>query len=155
MNLVLERHTMASTSQDGDWNTDSGQNLSLPNIRLSDPDRLEAFSDGVLSITITLLVFDIVRPEYESGHLLDKLLAQWPNYIAFLASFFYVGIIWLNHRAVFSRVRYCNRSLHLANLFLLLTSGLIPFPTAVLSAAIQGGNEFDAGGAVALYAAIA
>jgi uncharacterized membrane protein len=68
-----------------------------PNIRLSDTDRLEAFSDGVLSITITLLVFDIIRPEYVPGHLLDKLLAQWPNYIAFLASFFYVGIIWLNH----------------------------------------------------------
>jgi uncharacterized membrane protein len=56
---------------------------------------------------------------------------------------------------VFARVRYCDRSLHLANLFLLLTSGLIPFPTAILSAAIQGGNEFDARVAVALYAAIA
>jgi uncharacterized membrane protein len=77
------------------------------------------------------------------------------SYIAFLASFCYAGVIWLNHRAVFARVRYCDRSLHLANLFLLLTSGLIPFPTAILSAAIQGGNEFDARVAVALYAAIA
>ena len=50
-----------------------------PNIRLSDTDRLEAFSDGVFSITITLLVFDIVRPEYMPGHLLEKLLAQWPT----------------------------------------------------------------------------
>jgi uncharacterized membrane protein len=58
-----------------------------PNIRLSDTDRLEAFSDGVLAITITLLVFDIVRPDYVPGHLLEKLLAQWANYIAFLASF--------------------------------------------------------------------
>jgi TMEM175 potassium channel family protein len=115
-----------------------------PNVRLSDTDRLEAFSDGVFSITITLLVFDIVRPEYTPGHLLDKLLAQWANYLAFLASFFYVGIIWLNHRAVFSRVRYCNRSLHFANLLLLLTSGLIPFPTAVLSEALQTGGSLDA-----------
>ena len=99
-------------------------------------------------------MFDIVRPEYVPGHLLDKLLAQWPNYIAFLASFFYVGIIWLNHRAVFSRVRYCNRSLHLANLFLLLTSGLIPFPTAVFSTAMQYGDPYDATVAVELYAAI-
>jgi hypothetical protein len=52
-----------------------------PDIRLSDTDRLEAFSDGVLSITITLLVFNIVRPEYVSGRLLDNLLAQWPNYV--------------------------------------------------------------------------
>jgi uncharacterized membrane protein len=67
-----------------------------PNIRLSDTDRLEAFSDGVLAITITLLVFDIVRPDYVPGHLLEKLLAQWANYVAFLASFLYIGIIWLN-----------------------------------------------------------
>jgi uncharacterized membrane protein len=52
-------------------------------------------------------------------------------------------------------VRYCDRSPHLANLFLLLTSALIPFPTAILSTAIQSGNEFDAKVAVTLYAAIA
>jgi uncharacterized membrane protein len=125
-----------------------------PNIRLSDTDRLEAFSDGVLAITITLLVFDIVRPDYVPGHLLEKLLAQWANYVAFLASFLYIGIIWLNHRAVFSRVRYCNRSLHLANLILLLTSALIPFPTAVLSTALQTGSRLDAIVAVEFYAAI-
>jgi uncharacterized membrane protein len=56
---------------------------------------------------------------------------------------------------VFARVRYCDRSLHLANLFLLLTSALIPFPTAILSTAIENGNEFDARVAVTLYAAIA
>jgi uncharacterized membrane protein len=126
-----------------------------PHVRLSETDRLEAFSDGVLSITITLLVAEIVRPEYASGLLLQKLTAQWASYIAFLASFCYAGVIWLNHRAVFARVRYCDRSLHLANLFLLLTSGLIPFPTAILSAAIQSGNEFDARVAATLYAAIA
>ncbi len=145
---------MKGVSQDGGSNTVSDRNLSLPNIRLSDTDRLEAFSDGVLAITITLLVVDIVRPEYESGHLLQKLQAQWPNYIAFLASFFYVGIIWLNHRAVFSRVRYCSRSLHLANLLLLLTSALIPFPTAILSTALQHGSPVDASVAVVLYAAV-
>jgi uncharacterized membrane protein len=129
-------------------------NRSWPNIRLSDTDRLEAFSDGVLAITITLLVFDLVRPDYGPGHLFEKLLAQWANYIAFLASFLYVGIIWLNHRAVFSRVRYCNRSLHMANLILLLTSGLIPFPTAVLSTALQTGSQLDAIVAVEFYAGI-
>jgi uncharacterized membrane protein len=133
---------------------ESDQHTIVPDVRLSDTDRLETFSDGVLSITITLLVFDIVRPEYEAGHLLHQLWEQWPNYIAFLASFFYSGIIWLNHRAVFSRVRYCSRSLHLANLLLLLTSGLIPFPTAVLSTALQHGGPSDASVAVELYAAI-
>src|SRR4030081_3691970 len=126
-----------------------------PHVRLSETDRLETFSDGVLSITITLLVAEIVRPDYAPGQLLAKLASQWASYIAFLASFCYAGVIWLNHRAVFARVRYCVLSLHLANLFLLLTSALIPFPTAVLSSAIQGGNEFDARIAVTLYAAIA
>jgi uncharacterized membrane protein len=126
-----------------------------PHVRLAETDRLETFSDSVLSITMTLLVFEIVRPEYASGQLLEKLAAQWASYIAFLASFCYTGVIWLNHRAVFARVRYCDRGLHLANLFLLLTSALIPFPTAILSTAIQSGNEFDARVAVALYAAIA
>jgi len=125
-----------------------------PHVRLSETDRLETFSDSVLSITITLLVAEI-RPEYASGQLLEKLTAQWASYIAFLASFCYAGVIWLNHRAVFARVRYCDRSLHLANLFLLLTSALIPLPTAILSAAIQSGNEFDARVAVTLYAGIA
>jgi hypothetical protein len=60
-----------------------------PHVRLADTDRLESFSDSVFAITITLLVAEIVRPEYEPGHLLEKLLAQWPNYVAFLASFFY------------------------------------------------------------------
>jgi uncharacterized membrane protein len=122
---------------------------------LAETDRLETFSDNVLSITITLLVAEIVRPEYASGQLLDKLVAQWASYIAFLASFCYTGVMWLNHRAVFARARYCDRLLHFANLFLLLTSALIPFPTALLSAAIQGGNEFDARAAVVLYATIA
>ncbi len=126
----------------------------LSEVRLADTDRLEAFSDGVFSITITLLVVEIVRPDHDPGHLLDKLVSQWPNYIAFLASFCYVGVIWLNHRAVFSRVRYCDRALHMANLFLLLTSGLIPFPTALLSFALQHGNPFDAQVAVAVYALI-
>jgi uncharacterized membrane protein len=126
-----------------------------PQVRLSETDRLEAFSDGVLSITITLLVAEIMRPEYTHGQLLERLAAQWTSYIAFLASFCYAGVIWLNHRAVFARVRYCDRSLHLANLFLLLTSALIPFPTAILSAAIQSGSEFDARVAVTLYATIA
>ena len=144
MNLARGQDHINPHADDGPWR----------NIRLSDTDRLEAFSDGVLSITITLLVFDIIRPDYVPGHLFEKLLAQWPNYLAFLASFFYVGIIWLNHRSVFSRVRYCNRSLHLANLILLLTSALIPFPTAILSAALQTDSARDATVAVEFYAAI-
>jgi uncharacterized membrane protein len=151
---VPHRAEIERNSQVKNRDAHSDRNLSLSETRVSDTDRLESFSDGVFAITITLLVVDIVRPEYIPGHLLEKLKAQWPNYVAFLASFFYVGIIWLNHRAVFSRIRYCNRGLHLANLLLLLTSGLIPFPTTVLSTALQYGNPADATVSVVLYAAV-
>jgi uncharacterized membrane protein len=60
----------------------------------------------------------------------------------------------LNHRAVFSRVRYSSRGLHLTNLLLLLTSALIPFPTALLSTALQHGRPGDATVALELYAAV-
>src|ERR1700681_1155241 len=146
---------MSTNKQEARGATRTELHSPWPHVRLAETDRLETFSDSVLSITITLLVAEIVRPELAPGQLLDKLTAQWASYIAFLASFCYAGVIWLNHRAVFARVRYCDRSLHLANLFLLLTSALIPFPTAILSAAIQSGNEFDARVAVTLYAAIA
>lgn len=56
-------------------------------------DRSEAFSDGVLSITITLLVFQVTRPEHDPGRLPNKVLAQWPSYVAFLGTFLYVGVI--------------------------------------------------------------
>ena len=61
----------------------------------------------MLSITITLLVAEIVQPE--PAQLLERLAAQWASYI--LASFWYAGMIWLNHRPVFARVRYCDRGL--------------------------------------------
>ncbi len=125
-----------------------------PLVRLSDTGRLETFSDGVFSVTITLLLYEVARPEYQAGHLLDRLLTQWPTYIAFLASFLYIGVIWLNHRAVYGRVLYCDIKLHWANLILLLTSALIPFPTAVFSRAFLEGDNFDAQVAVALYAII-
>lgn len=149
------RKNSADTAPDQSTGITAQTVTSLENVRLSDTDRLETFSDSVFAITITLLVFDLVRPNYAPGRLGERLLTQWPNYVAFLASFFYVGIIWLNHRAVFSRVRFCDRSLHLANLFILLTSGLIPFPTALLSTTLQGHNALDAVVAVEIYAGIA
>lgn len=69
---------------------------------LAESDRVEGFSDGVLAIVITLLVLDLRAPE-RSGAMLDELLGQWPVYLAYLASFGYVGVIWVNHQ-LFTRV---------------------------------------------------
>src|SRR5258706_13721583 len=95
------------------------ENRRAPLVRLSDTGRLEAFSDGVFSVTITLLLYEVARPVYQPGHLLDELLGQWSTYVAILASFLYVAVIWLNHRAVFARVRFSDLSLHWASLILL------------------------------------
>ena len=62
--------------------------------------RLEAFSDGVLAIAITLLVLELSVPEVGEGNLIDALLAQWPEYLAYLVSFATIGAIWVAHSAV-------------------------------------------------------
>ena len=123
--------------------------------RLSDTSRVEAFSDGVFAIVITLLILDLGVPDVAPGGLREGLLAQWPAYVAYLTSFLYVGIVWQNHHAAFSRIRYIDRGLHWVNLAILFTAALLPFPTAVVSYAVQRGvASTDARTAVAFYAMI-
>jgi uncharacterized membrane protein len=124
-------------------------------VRLADSNRVEAFSDDVLAITITLLVFEVVRPRYRPGELLEALLERWPQYLAFVASFLYVGVIWLNHHTAFTRIRSVDQGLHWANLALLFSTALLPFPTAVLATTLSTGNIDDMRMAVALYAIVA
>jgi uncharacterized membrane protein len=71
--------------------------------RLSDSARVEAFSDGVLAIAITLLVLDLRAPS-RGGHMLRELLSQRSAYLAYLASFAYIGVIWVNHHQLFTRI---------------------------------------------------
>src|SRR4029453_19619694 len=77
--FVLPVDPMSNTKQETRSAAKPQPDLPLPHVRLSETDRLEAFSDGVLSITITLLVAEIVRPEYASGPLLQKLTRNWPT----------------------------------------------------------------------------
>ena len=121
-------------------------------IRLSDSNRVEAFSVGVLAITITLLVVELRRPDADPGTLFDHLWRQWPSYLAFLASFAYVGVIWLNHHSAFTRIRSADRGLHWWNLMVLLTTAVLPFPTAVLAATMQSPSVADRRVAVVFYA---
>ena len=123
--------------------------------RLSDTRRVEAFSDGVFAIVITLLVLDVRVPDAVAGHLADGLVDQWPTYVAYATSFLYVGIVWLNHHAAFDRIRRTDRGLHWANLGVLATVALLPFPTAVLSYAVESDSAVDARAAAVLYAIIA
>jgi uncharacterized membrane protein len=95
--------------------------------------RLEAFSDGVFAIAITLLVLDIHVPEPGSGHLGHELLTQWPSYAAYVISFITIGIIWINHHAAFSRLREVDHSILIWNLLLLLAVGVLPFTTSLMA----------------------
>jgi uncharacterized membrane protein len=112
--------------------------------------RLEAFSDGVFAIAITLLVLDLrVPPELAEGRLWAALGAQWPSYVAYLVTFLVIGIMWVNHHGIFERARAVDRPVLFANLALLLLVSFLPFPTRLVSEFLTRGE--DAHAALAVY----
>ena len=113
--------------------------------------RLETFSDGVFAIAITLLVLEIPVPKVEHGGLADALLDDWPAYAAYVVSFAIIGIIWINHHAVFGYVERADRGLLLLNLNLLLWVALIPWSTSLLAEYMQAGGS-DERAAALVYA---
>lgn len=124
-------------------------------VTLSASTRAEAFSDGVLAIAITLLVLDLKVPEGEPGTVVSHLLEQWASYLAYLASFFFVGVVWVSHHALFARIRRVDHGVLWRNLLLLLTVSVLPFPTATLAYAMQHGTHGDQIAALALYGLVA
>ena len=94
--------------------------------------RLEAFSDGVIAIAITLLVLNIHVPSPSSGDLAGKLGDEWPSYASYATSFLTIGIIWINHHAMLARLKAVY-SVLLLNLVLLMFVGLLPFTTALMA----------------------
>jgi TMEM175 potassium channel family protein len=114
--------------------------------------RAEAFSDGVLAIAITLLVLEIRVPDVpRDSTLARELFHLWPKYAVFAISFVTIGIMWINHHAMFDRVSAVDRRLLSLNLLLLLSISFVPFPTAVLGDYVR---DADAGhAAAALYGA--
>ncbi|MFF2554586.1 TMEM175 family protein [Nocardia sp. NPDC058058] len=118
-------------------------------VRTLNPSRVEAFSDGVMAIAITLLVIEIRLPETE-GDLLKQLLGLWPSYLAYLGSFATIGVIWLTHHAFFARIRQVSGPLQAGNLLVLLCVAFLPFPTTVLAHHLEDGG-WNAGVATAFY----
>ena len=103
--------------------------------------RVEAFSDGVFAIAITLLILEIKVPAAGTGPLLPLLIRQWPSYVSFAISFFFIGIMWINHHRLFTHIRRCDNGLLLFNLLLLFGVTFVPFPTAVLAAHLGDPGE--------------
>ena len=97
--------------------------------------RLEAFSDGVFAIAITLLIFGIKTPvvaSHDAGELKRQLWALWPGYLSFGASFAIISVFWIGHHQMFQLISRSNRTLLWLNNAFLMCVAFIPFPTSVL-----------------------
>lgn len=113
------------------------------------PTRTEAFSDGVLAVVITLLVLDL-HADSSKGDLARQLRHTWPTFVAYLVSFFVVGVIWVNHHALFALIDRVDRVLLFENLLLLMFVTTLPFTTATLADFLRDGGS-SARWAVLLY----
>jgi TMEM175 potassium channel family protein len=124
-------------------------------VAMSETGRTEAFSDGVLAIAVTLLVLDLHVPLSNALRepLAVALAHEWPAYAAYVTSFLIIGIIWVNHHAVFELVGRVDRSVLFLNLLLLMAVVAIPFATALLSEYLLAGNG-NARIAALVYSAI-
>jgi len=112
--------------------------------------RLEAFSDGVLAVAITLLALDLRVDAGDGAGLAAQLEREWPSFAAFAVSFFVIGVIWVNHHALFALAAEVDRTLMFYNMMLLMWVTTIPFTTSTLAAYLRGGGG-DSRLAVLLY----
>src|SRR3954453_1162054 len=103
--------------------------------------RVEALSDGVIAIAITLLILEIDVPEGAGEDLPHQLAEQWPSYLSYAVSFFVIGVICLNHHALFSHLGRVDRKLMALNLVLLFTIATIPWPTNLLATYMREGGD--------------
>jgi uncharacterized membrane protein len=114
--------------------------------------RLEAFSDGIFGVAITLLAIEIGIKEYEGAtniNLWQKIIERWPEYFTYFNSFATVLLIWMGHHKILNRIWKANHWIILLNGLVLLFVVLFPFPTKTVGAFI-GTNAINT--AVAFYA---
>jgi uncharacterized membrane protein len=101
--------------------------------------RLEAFSDGVFAVAITLLVLEIHVPGGEN--LWHDLKDEWPSFASFFVSFWVIGIIWVNHHGLIDHLKRINRPVLYLNLLVLMTVVFIPFSTALMADHLKSGAD--------------
>src|SRR5690349_17168778 len=111
----------------------------------SETTRLEAFSDGVFAIAITLLILEVKVPSpaasKAAGGLLRALLAQWPSFASYVISFLTIGIMWINHHAMFHYIRRTDRTMLLLHIVFLMLISFVPYPTSLAAAYIMTPEE--------------
>ncbi len=104
--------------------------------------RLEAFSDGVIAVAITLLVLNLQVPAEPQHHSLATYLGHtWPQFAAYVVSFITIGIVWINHHSMLTRLARGDHTILVLNLFLLMTIVLLPFATNVVASYVQAGRD--------------
>jgi uncharacterized membrane protein len=119
-----------------------------------DRSRLEAFSDGVFAVAITLLALNLtVAGPAGQGSLAHQLYEKWPAFAGYLISFLTIGIIWVNHHVLVRQITMVDRTLLFVNLMLLLFVVLIPFGTSTAADYLPH-NSWDARLAMVLYGGI-
>jgi uncharacterized membrane protein len=108
--------------------------------------RLESFSDGVFAVAITLLILDVKLPvaDLSDPGLWKAMLGQGPRLIAFVTSFFTIGIVWINHHRLFAHIKRTDTGLLLINLLLLFVVVVIPVTTALLAGYLQRPDQHAA-----------
>ena len=117
-----------------------------------DTARIEAFSDGVFAIAITLLVIELHLPDPSKHGVWRGLVHEWPQFASYLTSFFIIGIMWANHHSMFKSIVRSDRVLIFLNLLLLLWTTLLPFPTRLVAQYLRDGGS-NAAQAEAVYSA--
>ncbi|HTU96328.1 MAG TPA: TMEM175 family protein [Solirubrobacteraceae bacterium] len=106
--------------------------------------RLESFSDGVMAVAITLLVLGIAVPNpnaHPYHSLVYELGRSWTQYVAYVISFLTIGIIWINHHAMISRLKEADQSILILNLLLLMSIGVLPFATSLMAEYLRSGHD--------------
>ncbi len=106
-----------------------------------DTGRLEAFSDGVFAVAITLLILNIQVPPVRDG-LLHGLYNTWPSYLGYITSFLIIGLFWANHHYMFKYINHTDHYLLLLNILTLMVIVLIPFATELLTAFIHSPDRY-------------
>ena len=107
----------------------------IKQIPLRSLNRFEAFSDGVFAIAVTLLVLEIKAPDLSQAtpsEAVTKLLQVFPHVLSYATSFIVIGVLWINHHALFHFLKRVDRTVLVINLLLLMCVAFIPYPTALI-----------------------
>jgi uncharacterized membrane protein len=134
---MRDRRRVEELAEEDRAAADAGAGGATPEGEAKETGRIEAFSDGLFAIAMTLLVLNIQVPDAPPGRLAAALLRQWPVYLAFLTSFATIGIMWINHHRLYNLIRRSDDVLLVLNLLLLLGVTAVPFTTSLVADYIE------------------